>query len=170
MLARTALILSQVCLLSACISNANYRPNESTHIDDMNYFPQSYSTVYYNEAYQQPYREVIVPNSYYAGSQSPISHKDQDRFWVTSQNPHSYTIEIADGEKRSQVAKQLIKAPKSDRTAQIQYQRAGKIYYKGVYGSFNSQEEAEKALNNLPGDLKQNAGIKSWGSIQANGN
>ncbi len=75
---------------------------------------------------------------------------------------------MADGEKASQVAQTLYKAPKNDRMAQIKYQRNGKDYYKGLYGSYDSPEAAQKALDALPPDIKQGAGIKNWSNVQGN--
>lgn len=141
------------------------------------YQPYAYEdTRYYSQSYEgganydnSPQREsgVKVPESYHVGSyRSPASHKDLDRAWVNSQNPQAYTIEIADGEKASQVAGKLSNAPKTDRRAAVKYYRDGKTYYKGVYGSYNSYDEAQKALNSLPENIKQGADIKSWNKVQ----
>lgn len=111
--------------------------------------------------------EVSVPDSYHLGQyQSPVSFKDRDRNWVSSQNPQGYTIEVADDEKASQVAQKLYKAPKDDRRAQVKYQRDGKVYYKGVYGTYNNAADAQKALDSLPDELKKGAGVKNWSSVQ----
>jgi septal ring-binding cell division protein DamX len=112
---------------------------------------------------------VVVPDSYHVGEyHSPVSFKDRDKGWVSSQNPQGYTIELADDQKASKVAQKLYKAPKNDRMAQVRYQKNGKPYYKGVYGTYNSPEAAQKALDQLPAELKQGAGVKSWGSVQEN--
>ncbi len=111
--------------------------------------------------------QVVVPDTYHVGAyRSPASPKDVDRSWVTSQNPQGYTIELANGEKASHVANVLYKAPKNERMAEVQSQRNGKPYYEGLYGSYPTQEAAQEALNKLPDDVKQNAGIKTWGSVQ----
>jgi septal ring-binding cell division protein DamX len=114
-------------------------------------------------------QEVTVPETYHVGAyHAPVSFKDRDRQWVQGQNPQRYTIEVADDEKAADVAQKLHKLPKNDRVGQVHYQRAGKSYYKGLYGSYDSQEAAQKALDALPADLKQNAGVKNWGSVQNN--
>ena len=82
------------------------------------------------------------------------------------QNAQGYTIELADGDKAAQVAGALYKAPKNQRTAEVKYQQGGKTYYKGLYGSYPSYDAAQQALSTLPADVKQKAGIKSWGSVQ----
>jgi septal ring-binding cell division protein DamX len=113
--------------------------------------------------------EVEVPESYYVGpSHSPVSFKDKDNEWVRSQNPQGYTVEVADDEKASKVAGKLYKLPKNDRMAQIRYQRGGKGYYKGIYGSYDSQEAAQKAMSALPEDVRAGAAVKNWGSVQGN--
>lgn len=140
-----------------------YQPYSYTNTS---YYQQGYNDNL-NNGYYTPKKEVVVPESYHVNAyQSPVSHKEVDRTWVDQQNPQGYTIEVANGEKAAEVAKTLYKAPKTDRRAEIQYSQDGKTYYKGVYGSYNSYGEAQKAMNNLPADLRQNAGIKNWGSVQ----
>lgn len=110
---------------------------------------------------------VIVPETYHVGSDhAPIPAKNRDRTWVTEQNPQGYTIEIADGDKASQVASKLVQAPKKERAAEVQYFRNGGQYYKGLYGSYSTHEAAQQALDALPDNLKQQAGIKSWRDVQ----
>ena len=161
-----------VTTLSGCMT-----VNESGY---SNYQPYTYdNTQVYSENYtvsndygpgdMAPRGQVVVPESYHVGAyHSPASAKDQDSTWVSNQNPAGYTIEIADDEKAAMVAKQLYQIPKNDRMAEIKYQRDGKDYYKGLYGSYSSQEEAQKALSTLPDNVKKNAGIKNWGSVQSN--
>lgn len=147
------------------------------------YAPMSYQGYAYNDAQMYPQMDygysdyeysnqsqmVDVPDSYHVGEyHAPVSFKDRDKQWVNSQNPQKYTIELADDEKAAAVAKKLYQAPKSDRSAQVQYQKNGKSYYKGVYGSYDSPEAAQKALDGLPTDIKQGAGVKNWGSVQGN--
>lgn len=121
-----------------------------------------------NGAYVPGSRKVVtVPEGYHVGSDhSPASFKDREKSWVNRQNPQNYTIELDDNEKASQVAETLQKAPKDARKAEIKYNRGGKKHYKGVYGTYTSYGAAQKALNALPEDLKQHAGVKTWGSVQ----
>lgn len=121
---------------------------------------------YYSDSYQE--KSVVVPESYHVGvNHAPTPHTDRDKEWVNSQNSQSYTIELADDEKASEVANTLYKAPKSERMAEVKYQRDGKAYYKGVYGTYPSYEAAQQALKSLPEDVKQKAGVKTWGSVQS---
>lgn len=122
------------------------------------------------EAYQDTIvspRPVNIPDSYHVGAyHSPTSFKDRDKTWVNSQNSQSYTIILAEGAKASYVAGRLMKAPKTDRSAQVQYQQGNQTYYKGVYGSYHSYEDAQKALHALPSDLQEGAQIKSFSAVQ----
>ncbi|WP_412753999.1 SPOR domain-containing protein [Legionella londiniensis] len=161
--------------LGGCMS---YNPHGYTNYQAYTYegsiiYPEDYEG-YEGYAESQGYRyqtegrgQVVVPESYHVGSyHSPTSHKDRDRRWVDQQNPGGYTIELAHGEKASQVAGVLYKAPKKDRMAQIKYHQDGKTYYKGLYGSYSSYEAAQQALSSLPENIRQGARITSWGSVQ----
>ena len=162
-----ALSLSS-CMINEDQTSSNYRSYYAYDPAQM-YAPGAYNDNYKmdNDNTYRPTQTVSVPDSYHVGEyHSPVSFKDRDRSWVSSQNPQSYTIEIADDAKASQVAQKLYKAPKNDRRAQVKYQRNGKAYYKGVYGSYNSAEEAQKALDALPAEIKQGAGVKNWSSVQ----
>lgn len=162
------------CALNLCSctinDNEQYTPNYSTYTYDNS---QLYSPVNYpssDAGYKSSSEHsVSVPSSYHVGEfHSPVSFKNRDKIWVSSQNPQDYTIELAEGEKAAQVAQRLYKAPKNDRMAQVKYQVRGKAYYKGVYGSYPDAVSAQKALDSLPEELKQGASIKNWGSMQHN--
>lgn len=159
--------------LSSCSSDLNTMysmPERYTYSigpnPNYNYYPNTYRVSAYTYDNPSP-RVVTVPESYHVGqAQNPVASKDLDRTWVNGQNAEGYTIEIADGDKASQVAQSLMKAPKNERMAQVKYQKEGKSYYKGLYGSFENQQAAQKALDSLPAELKQGAGVKSWGSVR----
>lgn len=149
-------------------------PPEPTYYSNVSYRPYTYESTFFraydsgtNYRWTAPVQENHA-DSYYVGDRtSPVSHKDVDKEWVRSQNPNAYTIEISDEEKASHVASKLQQVPKNDRSAEIKYNRQdGSSSYKGVYGSFNNYEEAQKAYNNLPEDIKQGANIKTWNNIQ----
>ncbi|KTD23573.1 Uncharacterised protein [Legionella lansingensis] len=160
-----------VCVSSLCACST-FEGSQYTNYPAYQYYPHpsTYFTIYGDVDYRYQRGEVNIPDSYHVGpDHSPVSHKNVDSTWVHSQNPQGYTIEVAGGEKASEVARKLYKVPKNDRTAQIKYHGGdGRAYYKGVYGSYNSYEEAQKALNNLPEDIKQGADIQHWGNIQNN--
>ncbi|CEG57427.1 SPOR domain-containing protein [Legionella fallonii] len=158
--------------LSSCVMdddgfNSSYA-RYYTYESSSSYPSMNYQMNHYNYK-ERPGQGVSVPDSYHVGEfHSPVSFKDRDRDWVSSQNPQGYTIEVADDDKAAKVAQKLYKAPKSDRMAEVRYQRNGKSYYKGVYGTYDNAEAAQKALDALPPEVKQGAGIKNWGSIQNN--
>jgi septal ring-binding cell division protein DamX len=162
-----------ICILNlaSCVTyEERDTPNYQAYAYDYApiYQPSSSSPMDYGPVYTTQ-TSVSVPDSYHVGEyHSPVSFKDRDRTWVSSQNPQGYTIELADDEKASQVAKKLYQAPKNDRMAQVKYLRDGKSYYKGLYGTYPSAEAAQKALDALPSDVRQDAAIQSWGSVQGN--
>lgn len=172
------ILITGTILLSSC---ASMDRQEYVYRRYTGYQPDLYrydNLVYYGQSYESGANYSDGSQSIYTSSNqnlynrmervNPASHKDLDRSWVKNQNPQSYTIELANGEKASQVAGKLYKAPKADRRAQIKYYENGKVGYKGVYGSYPSYEAAQKAMNNLPDELKQGAGIKNWSSVQSN--
>lgn len=133
--------------------------------DDNRLYPEGYEGDSFAPPPTYEQKEVVVPENYFVGpSHAPTSHKDMDKEWISHQNAQNYTIELATGSSAPEVAKTLTRAPKIERTAQIKTQQG---YYKGVYGSFPSQEAAQQALNALPQDIKQSAKIQSWSAIQS---
>lgn len=163
-------------LIGACTS---YNPHGYMNYQSYTWegeplYPESYDGNYgyqQHQQYQREKRQVVVPETYHVGSMhSPTRASDRDRNWVHRQNPGNYTIEVAEGEKASQVAGKLHKAPKANRKAQVKSLRNGKTVYKGFYGTYNNYEDAKKALNALPQDVRQGADIKSWGSVQGSAN
>lgn len=165
-----ALIICATNMSSCMVYEDTYTTRYQIYTYDYSQmYPQSdYPMGNYRYDYKSS-QSVVVPDSYHVGEyHSPVSFKDRDRNWVNNQNPQGYTIEIADDEKASAVAKKLYKTPKNDRMAQVKYHRNGKAYYKGVYGTYDSPEAAQKALESLPSEIKQGAGVKKWGNIQGN--
>ncbi len=172
MLTKTRIICVSLCVfnLSACMTGEqhDYNNSYSYGYQVSPLYPEGYdNTVVYSETSFETKPAVMVPDSYHIGAtQSPIASKDLDKTWVSSQNPKNYTIQIADDEKAARVAGTLQKAPKNEHMAEVKYQRNGKAYYKGLYGSYPTSEDANKALNALPADVKQGAGIQTWESVQ----
>ena len=165
-----ALAFCAVNLSSCAMYDDTLTTYQSYAYDDSRLYPQvNYRLNNYSYQTRPGNQAVSVPDSYHVGEyHSPVSFKDRDRSWVSSQNPQGYTIEVADDEKASKVAQKLYKAPKNDRMAQVKYQRNGKAYYKGLYGTYDSPEAAQKALDALPPEIKQGAGVKNWGNVQGN--
>lgn len=161
-------IVVSICTLCACSSfNPNGNTNDQTYTDHgTDLYPEGYENTSSYPSSKQP---VYVPESYHVSAyHSPAKPKDVDQQWVGSQNANDYTIEVAEGDQPANVAKTLLKVPKTERQAEVKYQQGDKTFYKGVYGSYPTKEAAEQALQKLPYDVKPNAQIKSWGSVQGN--
>jgi septal ring-binding cell division protein DamX len=181
MLIKTKLIGITLCAvsLSACnsldhtVSGDAYKP--SSHRDSgIQLYPDGYDNggAYAPDTAQTAKTSdnpaVTVPETYHVGAyQAPESFKDRDKTWINSQNSQGYTIEVANGDKPAEVASVLQKTPKNERMAEVKYKHDGKDYYKGIYGTYPSYEAAQQALSTLPEDIRQNAGIKTWGSVQS---
>lgn len=147
--------------------STDYPAYAYTYNDSRMYYPQNYYNMSEYTYSPKATKSVEVPESYHVGAyHSPVSFKDRDRDWVKNQSPQKYTIELGDGEKASEVANKLYKTPKNDRMGQVEYKKAGKSYYKGLYGSYENAEAAQKALDALPADVKQGAEVKNWGNVQ----
>lgn len=157
-----------IACLSAC--STTHPPvvsyDQPYHYPQTELYPDSYEGTGPN-AYQEK-GPVVVPESYHVGATvSPTPHTDRDRDWVNNQKTDGYTIELANGDKASQVANTLFKAPKNQRTAEIKYQKDGKTYYRGLYGTYPTSEAAEEALKSLPPDVAKDAGVQPWSNIQS---
>lgn len=134
-----------------------------------NNYNNQYDNQDQGEYYYRSYRRVNTPRSYhFSNSNSPKPHRARDRSWANQQDPNNYTIELKNGENPASVANTLHKTPKNARTAQIKYKKDGKTRYTGVYGTYKDKQSANKALQNLPPNIKSNAGVKPWSKIQNN--
>ena len=172
MLTQTKMICISLCMvnLSACMTSGqhDYVSNQPYDYQATPLYPEGYenTVVYTTDSYNTP-QGMQTPNNYpVTTKQSPVASKDMDKAWVTSQSPTGYTIQMSENEKASYVARALQKAPKNERMAEVKYKQNGKDYYKGLYGSFPDAESATKALEALPGDIKQAARIETWGTVQ----
>lgn len=171
MLNRIKVMSIGLCALSV-IACSSYNPNgyadyRSYVYDGEPIYPESYE--HYNpNRLPDNERPVFIPESYHmnAYQQAPVTHQDGDKHWVQSQNPKGYTIQVGDADKPAQVANTLQQVPKTDRTAEIKYQKNGKDYYKGVYGSYPNADAAKEALDKLPENIKKQATVQPWKSVQ----
>lgn len=162
----TGFILSYLSLAGcSSMTETTYTPYQGFDYAAIHDFPQSDNMP--NGRFDSPIREVVVPETYHVGAfHSPVSHKNRDKSWVDAQNPGAYTIQITEDEKASFVANKLMQTPKNERQAEIKALRDGKTYYRGLYGSYKTKEEAQKAYENLPQGIKSGASIKHWGTVQ----
>ena len=171
MLTKTQLIALSLCAigLTACNKSNEYWGSKSSNRGAaIQLYPDGYDNGGAYAPGDAETKQVVVPETYHVNETSPPqSFKSRDINWVSNQNPQGYTIELTSGEQASSVAATLQRAPKSERMAAIKVKQDGREVYQGIYGTFSSQEAAQAALNSLPEDLKQNARIKSWGSVQS---
>lgn len=163
-------LLICVASLSAC---GTFNPNGYTNPNSYSYhatpiFPESYEgETKYTDEPQRSIHHVVVPQSYHmTNGRTPVSFKDADKQWVSSQDPNAYTIELSNGDNASDIANKLYKAPKEQHAAQVGYENNGKTYYKGLYGTYPTLDAAQEALKKLPDDIKQGADVKPWSTIQ----
>lgn len=164
-------VVGLCCALQACSFGSFSRYNADGYDYDNYYVDEEGNRrpSYYRSRGGGHYRRqrVSVPHSYhFSGGNSPRTHKNRDANWAQSQNPNAYTIQLSSGEKASTVAKDIATTPKFERAAQIKYEQNGRKYYRGVYGTYSSREEAEKAMQRLPSNVRQKAAIKNWSRIQ----
>lgn len=158
--------------LSACSLDGVYDNDYHWSVPDSQEnnqpYPEGYDTLVsqdnsptYNRHTPQ---NVAVPESYHVGiTNTPMASKDEDKRWVETQNPEGYTIEIAEDSKPAHVANTLQQTPKNEHSAEVKSQQGS---YLGLYGSYSSKEAAENKLNTLPENIKQNARVKNWRSVQ----
>lgn len=178
-------LLLMICFASGCsmmdgTAEDSYRnvANYDGRYYDYNSYYDERANIDYRQVNQQDYvnssnsyyyntPNITVPNSYHTSGGSQVrSHKSRDKNWAQTQNGNDYTIQLDNNAKASSVAKTLTKAPRQYRKAQIRYQKNGQSRYTGVYGSYKSKKEAQQAYEKLPSDLKSQANIKKWNSIQ----
>ena len=162
-------IIASACGLVACstFNTDGYSPSRAQPNNGMQIYPEGYENMGAYSNYRVQEQPVSVPDSYHVGAlRKPATHKSVDSQWVSSQSAGSYTIEVADSDKASAVANTLLKAPTTERKAEIKVQQGDKTAYKGVYGTYPSMEAAQEAMQKLPEDVKSNAKITSWGSVQ----
>lgn len=93
--------------------------------------------------------------------------KQSDIEWVKSQQANGYTIQMGSNPNRAKVAYSLFKGPKSARSAQFGYKDQQQKVYTGVYGSYKTKEEAQKAFDSLPAEVKQSATVQQWQQVQS---
>jgi septal ring-binding cell division protein DamX len=108
---------------------------------------------------------VVVPQSYHMNgiNNSPTTAKDGDKEWVERQNPGGYTIQIQKDSKPAAVANTLQQMPKNERSVEV---RSHSGSYLGLHGNYQSREAAQSQLDKLPADVKNQATIKPWGTVQ----
>lgn len=165
--------------LSACLmdgtSSWNQPAQDGYYMESMqdNYtnpevYPETSDTSFdsYHTNAEPKQSEVVVPQTYYHAhniTNTPTPVKDEDKKWVDNQNPSNYTIQVQEDSKPAAVAKTLQQMPKSARSVEVRSQSGS---YIGLHGNYPNHEAAQEQLNNLPAEVKSQATIKKWGSVQ----
>lgn len=175
-----------ICVCSLCLSGCFFDGTSSTtHTSENSYFldapdnnsnsypyPQlfpedsdtSFDNYHVNSNETPHFDQVAVPQSYHLGmTNSPPASKDEDKRWISRQNPHDYTIQVTQNPKPAPVANTLQQLSKSQHSAEVRSQSGT---YLGLHGSYATQEEANQVLNKLPPSIKEQAQIKHWETIQ----
>lgn len=102
--------------------------------------------------------------STYAG-EAKVAHPPSDNVWVKQQVLTAYTIELVDDVKPAVVSHVLLQTPKMEHSAAYRYVHNGVTRYKGLYGSFNTHQAAQEALQKLPAKFKANSRITQFGNL-----
>lgn len=137
--------------------NGQYTPGDSSF--------QSYSnnqTVFYDEKIETHDMPDTTTTVHSKQKIQPQTANQNDLNWVRAQSSYAYTIKLAEDPQASKVAKVLHAAPKTNHVAEV----PGKRGYIGVFGSYETREEAERAVKALPASIQQNASITQWQEIQ----
>jgi septal ring-binding cell division protein DamX len=168
---KTQLIAVSLCVfgIAACSkSNEYWGAGQSNQKAAIQLYPDGYDNGGAYAPANAEVKQVVVPETYHVREATPQqAFKSRDINWVNNQNPQGYTIELASGSQAASVNATLQKAPRTERMAAVKVKQNGQDSYQGIYGTFSSQEAAQAALNKLPEELKQNASIKSWHSVQS---
>lgn len=104
---------------------------------------------------------TTIPHVYRKIMPNRVSQHDQD--WVSMQPAHGYTIQVAKDVNAARVAHRLIKVPHMHHTAEVQTREG----FVGVFGSYATQDEAAKAIQQLPDAIRKEATVQSWQAIQS---
>lgn len=94
-----------------------------------------------------------------------VSIPQGDDVWISQQASTAYTIELVDDISPTLIANQFLQTPQSEHHAQFRYLKNGTTHYKGIYGSFNTEEDAQAAMQALPAQLKSQARIIQFGRL-----
>lgn len=152
-------------LLQSCGMNSMYSDRSSHWMSNYGY---SYGYDYDTDYRYRPKRAIHEERGYHLSQgATPTSHKHRDREWIYQQNQQHYTIEVGSGDKASSVAKKIHKSPRTGGSAQFRHKRGNQTVYTGVVGSYKSREDAEKALNSLPEEVRGTAKVRNWGRVQS---
>ncbi|EGG98295.1 type II secretory pathway2C component ExeA (predicted ATPase) [gamma proteobacterium IMCC2047] len=90
---------------------------------------------------------------------TPAAKIIHDENWVKSQPASNYTIQISVSEDKQKLIAWLRSQQPLAPLAYFPQQQNGKVVYKAIYGSFDDQAAAQKALREMPETLVK---LKPW--------
>lgn len=161
-LKQTMMAILGLHLTACCCTGSG--PVDSVRTADVGYVNSDYAPI--DTRLDDYSMQFTVPERIHTSGEpiakiAPVKAKDSDKQWVSSQPTNGYTIELARDAKASRVATVLHQAPKNERMAEV----ASSNGYVGVYGSYQTAEEAQKAHAALPEGIRNDAKIKPWSEV-----
>jgi len=102
------------------------------------------------EAYVALNNKVLQP-----GQGTQVSFDTGPEYWLKSQEPGSYTIQIASSRNKNLIEKYYTELGVQRLGGYFQYKRDGALWYVLVYGSYDSVAQANTAISGLPEDLRK---------------
>ncbi|MCX7116068.1 MAG: hypothetical protein NTW08_09215 [Gammaproteobacteria bacterium] len=170
--------LGLACLVSSCVLAGCGTMNDSALAVDPYHYPyNSPSTTMPTDSVFQQFSDGSTPDSNWTASFDnedlktktmharvmPSSAHQHDRDWVSAQPVNAYTIQIAQHAQSTQVAKVLHDTPKTARMAEV----ATANGYVGVFGTYQTKEDAAQAMQSLPESIRKEARVTPWQEIHA---
>ncbi len=91
----------------------------------------------------------------------------QSETWINKQRAQNWTIQLLAFKHKEQVFNFIGEHGLESRAAYFLDSKGGELFYKLVYGSFDSKDKASFARQNLPTTLQQHGPwLRTWASVQ----
>ncbi len=91
----------------------------------------------------------------------------QSENWINRQREKNWTIQLLAFKSKQQVLEFIKKHDLQKRAAYFSEANQGEVFFKLVYGSFNSKDKATFARQNLSSELQQyGPWLRTWASVQ----
>lgn len=102
------------------------------------------------DAYASLNNKVLQPGQGYQ-----VNFDTGPEYWLKSQQPGSYTIQIASSRNKSLIEKYYTELGVQRLGGYFQYKRDGALWYVLVYGSYETVAQANSAITGLPENLRK---------------
>jgi len=100
------------------------------------------------------------------GNSSPET-EFQSENWINRQREKNWTIQLLAFKSKQQVLEFIEKHDLQKRAAYFSEANQGEVFFKLVYGSYNSKDKATFARQNLSSELQQHGPwLRTWASVQ----